>query len=51
MTAIIDGIMVTGTPEEVNELLRLQQGERSSNYDIQACDNKDRPDYPYRFKE
>ena len=51
MTAIIDGVMVTGTPEEINEILRLRQGERPSNYDIQVCDNCDRPDYPYRFKE
>ena len=46
MTAIIDGVMVTGTPEEINEILRLRQGERPSNYDIQVCDNKDRPDHP-----
>lgn len=51
MTAIVNGVMVTGTPEEINSLLRLQQGEQPSNYDIQVCDNKDRPDYPYRFKE
>lgn len=31
MTAIIDGVMVTGTPEEINEILRLRQGERPSN--------------------
>ena len=46
MTAIINNVMVSGTPEEINSLLRLQQGEQPSNYDIQVCDNKDRPDYP-----
>ena len=51
MTAIINGVMVTGTPEEINSLLRLQQGERPSNYDIQVCDNKDRPDYPTHLKQ
>lgn len=50
MTAIINGVTVMGTPEEIRALLLSMQKSRQSNYDNQVCDNKDRPDYPTRFK-
>jgi hypothetical protein len=32
MTAIIDGVTVVGTPEEINELIRLRGGEPRTHY-------------------
>lgn len=44
MTAIIDGIVVQGRPEEINDLLKMRSRNEETGYDRQVCDIKDRPD-------
>ena len=50
MTAIINGVTVMGTVEEITAIMRTQQKQAQSNYDGQTCDNRDRPDFPINLK-
>ena len=45
MTAIIDGVVVQGKPEEINTLLKMRSKSEETGYDRQVSNLRDRPDF------